>query len=104
MIVNDCPKQWDKSGQKHQHSVFVLEHNLETPFTLNGMMSGFPTSLATEEVLRDCIQIELTSDLRWDPNANDFAKKEAAMSDISGVNSMPVLDDSRTISALVSNN
>ena len=76
LVVDDCPVQWNSEST---HSIYVPKPvNLRIPLTIRGVMSGFISrrpmehEWASDEVPR----IEMTSDLPWDPNTNDFAQME----------------------------
>lgn len=68
---DDCPKQCDATSS---HSNSVPGTDLVIPLTMRGVISGLVTRIPTDEELDDVtLQVELTSDVDWDPYATEFA-------------------------------
>jgi hypothetical protein len=96
IIVDDCPKQFDKSST---HSLSISDHELTIPLTLSGVISSFETHKPTLEELHSLPTVALTSDTTWDPSSAHFAEAEASISAIRSMAYAPDAD-ARAIAAL----
>jgi hypothetical protein len=75
VIVDECPISLSYDGRS-THSLHFPDDDIRIPFEMHGCISYFPTQLLTKNEIKKCHWIELTSDVPWDPYADEFADKE----------------------------
>ena len=75
--VSDVPKQFDRTST---HSIVGIDdrkgQTIDLPLSLKGIISFLPTSYPTDEQLKSCSYITLTSAVPWDPYSTAFEKEE----------------------------
>ena len=59
------------------HGIYVPNEGVTIPFKMRGMMSYLPTRLPTEEELRTCRHIQMTSFEEWRPYSVSWGENEA---------------------------
>jgi hypothetical protein len=71
--VDNVPRQFDKMSS---HSIYIPDHDLTIPLTMNGVISGFECRKPTWEEYTMNPKIKLTSSRYWNPSSDEFAEKE----------------------------
>jgi hypothetical protein len=72
LTVQDVPSEFDPSSS---YSIFLPDHNLRIPLSLNGIFSGFTSIKPTwEEYYARYPKVELTADIPWIPQSPEFAE------------------------------
>jgi hypothetical protein len=101
--VDDTPVQYNESST---HSMYIPDHDLRIPLSLDGVISGFDTRQPTIAELQDiATHVELSSAIEWNPHSTEFSQAER---DATNVKPAPlaqrqfdaVTSASRTIDAL----
>ena len=74
VVVNTTPTVYDETSE---FGITIPASDVFIPFSLEGTVAGFESRLPTHEELSDPLikEIELTSDIEWDPMAPSFANK-----------------------------
>lgn len=77
LIVEDIPRHLDVTGCSRHAIIVPRAQNLKIDLSLDGVISGFtsvkPSSIAECEGYP---QIEMTSNVHWNPRSSDFAANE----------------------------
>ena len=81
-----CPNQLRSFGVKvhdtflqfgaDKHCIEVPDHDLTLPLEVDGTVSYLETRLPTPEEIESLHQVELSSDIPWDPKADYFKAQE----------------------------
>ena len=77
-VVEETPRQFDHTSG---HCIRT-KCGLTLPLKMHGVVSYIPMRAPTDDELADpirCPRIEMTSEARWDPHSNDFARNEDGM-------------------------
>jgi hypothetical protein len=74
--VDETPRQFDAHSM---HSIVIVDHDLTIPFVLRGIFSGFESRRPTVQEMEECLHVELTADMEWNPHDSDFAKEERSV-------------------------
>ena len=77
--VDDVPRQFDKAST---HSIYVPDHDLTIPLTMNGIISGFECRKPTWEEYDMNPKVVLTSNRQWCPSSNEFEEKERRIASV----------------------
>ena len=80
LSVDDVPRQFDANSS---HSIYIPEHKLRIPLTLNGVVSGFESVKPTLAEYAEYPHIELTSGMRWEPGSPEMAENESRVAGVS---------------------
>jgi hypothetical protein len=80
ITVEDVPRQYDRTST---HSIYIPEHELRIPLSLDGIISGFECQKPTWEEYENNPKIKLMADRLWQPHSDDFAEKERRVSTVS---------------------
>ncbi len=87
--VDETPRQFNPQSL---HAIVISQPNLVIPLSLQGVISGFPSRKPTPDKWENCPCIDITSDLEWEPNSENFATREEhlATTYVAGVAQTPV--------------
>lgn len=93
--VDDTPIQYNETST---HSLYVPEHDLRIPLSLEGVISGFDTRQPTTAELDDIsTHVELSSSIEWNPHSTEFSTAENT-----AVTAQPHSLEQRSIDAVLS--
>ena len=77
ITVDCCPCQYDKSSI---HGIYVPSEDITFPFRLHGCISYVQIRLPTDNELKQCRYIEMTSERVWQPYSDTFQNSENPLS------------------------
>ncbi|MGH3054118.1 MAG: hypothetical protein ACRDL7_03970, partial [Gaiellaceae bacterium] len=75
IVVDTCPRQYTKG--ESLHGIYSSNDDIFFPFSMHGCISYLPSRLPTDDELKTCQHIYLTSDADWDPYGMHFKDDEA---------------------------
>jgi hypothetical protein len=78
VTVDDCPRHLTGVSTS-THSIIIpitTDASVDLPLELEGVISFLSIRYPTNRELRECEELELTSDSNWDPYSPDFKKNE----------------------------
>jgi hypothetical protein len=80
LIVCECPRHLAPTPDTLSHTIQHPDEKLVIPLSCDGVISYFLYRKPTEEELRTCPRIEMTSNgVAWDPYGTIFAEHELAV-------------------------
>lgn len=74
LMCDPMPKQF--TNGKSIHGIYDPQTEILLPLQLHGCISYLPIRTPTEDELKNCRQIELTSDREWNPYSDRFLENE----------------------------
>lgn len=103
--VDDTPVQYNESST---HSLYIPDHDLRIPLSLDGIISGFETRQPTNVELDDVsTHVELSSPSEWNPHSKEFLYAESDANNLKSSTqdhreTDEIISSSRQINALCS--
>ena len=77
--LNEIPKIHLNNPEGEGHSISFSETNVTIQTSLNGVLSYFPVSKPTVEVLNECEDMYLLTLTTWNTHNDTYAANEAIM-------------------------
>ena len=108
ITVHDTPVQFDPNSSHSVHAFTEQGDPIDIPLTMNGVMSGFRSTLPTHDDVRTLPRVVLTADMPWDPKSSKFADAEEQARRVSSVSSrfpslnVDAFNEDRFVSAVCS--
>jgi len=75
IVVDDCPTHLSPN-QVSTHSIYFPEHDIRLPLQLHGIISYLSIRKPTQNEIKSCMWLEMTSDEEWNPYATSFEEDE----------------------------